>query len=134
MTRAETLAGYQELVDSLDPGIRNVVMWLHSYGFHTTDSGDGKSKAGAGQIVDGMMEVLDVPHVAIQIRPDWMVHKSERLRCLLSRDHGIDVVEGQIQVSYDPVSNIAIMMLMGIDDTMLRANKGAANVVEPIQG
>lgn len=60
LTRAE--------VEALDPGVRRLVVLLRLWGFETCDSGDGRSKPGAGQVDDrGIVEVQQAPHVQIQL-------------------------------------------------------------------
>lgn len=64
---------------TLDPGIRLAVLWLHAYGFQTSDSGDGVSKfaRAAGEGAQGVCDALNVPHVVIPTYPD--VPESERI-------------------------------------------------------
>lgn len=60
LTRAE--------VEALDPGVRRLVVLLRAWGFETCDSGDGVSKAGAGQADErGIVEVAAAAHVLIQL-------------------------------------------------------------------
>lgn len=54
-----------EWVAALDPGIRSLVVVLRARGWDTTDSGDGVSKVGGPQDVDG--NVLPFPHVAVNV-------------------------------------------------------------------
>lgn len=50
---------------AMDPGIVELVRALRERGWETTDSGDGVSKVGGPQDVDG--NVLHYPHVAVRL-------------------------------------------------------------------
>ena len=60
----------------LDPGIRDLVVYLRSCGFETTDSGDGVSKPDDER-------VFQVPHIVARI------HKSDMV-CLLYTSDAAD--------------------------------------------
>lgn len=49
---------------TLDPGIRTAVLWLHAFGFETSDSGDGESKFIRNPETSSD-DILNVPHVVI---------------------------------------------------------------------
>lgn len=73
--------------EQLDPGIRGIVRLLREAGFETTDSGDGVSKPGAGVVDnDGVMEVMDLAHVAATVSIDTMRSEADRLQMLLGAD------------------------------------------------
>ena len=117
--------------NDLDPGIREVVWWLRSHGFHTTDSGDGVSKwANPPEWMapeDEQCGVLRVPHV-------FMVERSGRAGITagnhlarLLRARGIDLSPIQadgsgvcIQVTYD-VGNpeLTTIALFGVTSEMV---------------
>src|SRR3990167_5413157 len=65
--------------ESLDPGIRDVVRKLRANGFETADSGDGISKP-AGE------RVMDFPHVACSVAPDFLFSEADRLQSLLGEE------------------------------------------------
>lgn len=72
----------------LDPGVRELVVWLRSLGFNTSDSGDGKSKFEAGLTVeDG---VLPFPHVNIDLskEEESLEKQCDRLYALLAERIG----------------------------------------------
>lgn len=92
---------------ALDPGIRETVKFLRSHDFETTDSGDGVSKPKVGR-------VFDFPHVFMQCRAEDMIAESGRLRRVVEDRIGRDLEQGQIQATYDPVSNVALLMLAGV--------------------
>ena len=116
---------------TLDPGVRETVKWLRAHGFNTTDSGDGYSKFEhhhCSGTDDDPCEVcdtcLDYPHVAMTVKPEKLIAESKRLRSLLedlmievyAEAVGYDVA---IEASYDPVSNIALIFLSGVNDQVL---------------
>jgi len=103
-------------LDALDPGVRDLVVWLRSHGFNTTDSGDGVTKRAAGNT-----DALDVPHVFMRV--DLSVHlraEALRLQYLLGLFAHLTPQPGRIEASYDPANGIAILMLMGVSDDDLR--------------
>lgn len=96
--------------DELDPGIRHVVRLLRSYGFETTDSGDGVSKRTALDdldpfdrevwlITDG---VLPFPHVAASTDVREMVSEAERMAEVLGEPW-------VVEASYSTASRSAIL-------------------------
>ena len=105
--------------EKLDPGIRRLVQLLVENDFETTDSGDGKTKlAEFGGDLDG--EILDTPHVFIGLDPDaFALRETDRIRDVL-RDAGVPVEPGDVQLSYDPADESCIVMVLGIDDSMLK--------------
>lgn len=95
--------------DKLDPGIRATVRRIHSWGFSTTDSGDGVTKPAAGD-----EDALDEPHIHILVDPERGIAEAARLRMCLSM-HSLSTV-GHIQFTYSPDDGIGILSLYGIDD------------------
>lgn len=95
----------------LDPGIRDLVLELRARGFATTDSGDGFSKSKS-------QRVLDVPHVAIQVKPSKIASEARRLRGVVEPLFDEPMVEANrgggwsILASYDPFTDVAILMLV----------------------
>lgn len=125
MDFAERMMSYGEYYE-LDKGIRDTVMWLRAEGFITTDSGDGVSKATEQPDMAG---VCEFPHVAMRVEPDMLHSEADRLWDLLM-DTGIDVfatteVEGQempvvnVEATYFPASQSALILLTGVNDQML---------------
>ena len=125
MDLAERMRGYGEYYE-LDKGIRDTVMWLREKGFDTTDSGDGVSKATEQP---DMTFVMEYPHVAMKVDPAKMHAEADRLWDLLT-DTGIDVfatseVEEQempvvnVEATYFPASQSALILLTGVNDKML---------------
>lgn len=108
--------------DQLDPGIRQVVRQLNDLGFVTTDSGDGVSKT-------DMEGAMDVPNVAIKVDPFYLLGEADRLyrHCA---EWGLE--DFTIQASYDPVDGSAVILLLGVDDSTLRAERRGRRVSEVI--
>ena len=102
----------------LDPGIRETVRRLRYWGFDTTDSGDGHSKADAGYDPDGF---CPHPHVYIRSSASQMVTDCKIL-LRFCRVAGVDIGEirsadsPSIQAMYDPVDDTAMIMLAGVSD------------------
>jgi hypothetical protein len=96
----------------LDPGIRDLVMFLNGRGWETIDSGDGYSKA-------GMSCARDHAHVVVKL-PDAYNLSDRAIR--LAKDvrdfTGEPSVEiGKtggwcLQATYDPVTNVATCDVM----------------------
>jgi hypothetical protein len=59
--------------DELDPGIREVVRFLNDRGFHTTDSGDGRSKP---QEWFDAGDAIPYPHVVVASSPMGLAHEA----------------------------------------------------------
>jgi hypothetical protein len=102
----------QEIIDGLDDGVRDLVVWLNEQGFETTDSGDG-SKYGE------MEGAMDCPMVAIVTTDDYLVHDADKLLALLENqgvDFPQDIVEGlpAIQATYNPIDQTGIILLTDI--------------------
>jgi hypothetical protein len=108
--------------DKLDPGIRGVVRFLVEQGFHTTDSGDGRTKVEEyGGDEDG--EIMTVPHVAIPLDPTpAALAAADRLLRILKRAQ-VEVEPCMIELTYDPVQESCILMLTGVDDAMLQESE-----------
>lgn len=99
---------------ALDPGIRNLVRWLVSNGFATTDSGDGISKRPATiDNPDGDACAESEPNVYMLVDLDKLVSEADRLLALLGN---VSDLLPQIQASYDPLDKTGIIALHGIDD------------------
>lgn len=93
--------------DTLDPGIRDLVMFLHGAGFHTTDSGDGVSKPGG-------LRSLPYAHVFISVSGDDLIEGSIRL-LNEARRFGLTVGEQgaspwYVQATYDPCRGGMLMI------------------------
>lgn len=101
--------------DDLDHGIRDVVAWLRINYFETTDSGDGVSKADL--IVSG--HALPFPHVFCVVKDASVLTSEAEVLLRLLRESGVQVSEGDIQASYDPVTGTAVLALMNVDNDRL---------------
>jgi len=106
--------------EQLDPGIREVVRLLRAYGYDTTDSGDGVSK----HLLDP--EVIPYPHVFVQLERSGMVGEVDQIRSLLEwrgiafEPVGEDPWRPHLQLTWDPVSEVAVLEVGGVVDDMLR--------------
>lgn len=96
------------IYDELDPGIRETVRLLHSWGRETTDSGDGKHKGLDGE---------PVPHVYIASTKDLVIEEADALR---AQFNGCGITCGQVQATYSPDDGYAMVSIHGIDDAVLR--------------
>lgn len=108
--------------EALDPGIRKLVRILRWYGFNTTDSGDGVTKF-KGQ--EAPKDALPFPHVAMTVEPEQLVRTAKWLVVLFKAlgvsigQMTMDEASPSIEASYDPVTDVAVIMIAGIDDSML---------------
>ena len=105
---------------NITPGIVKLVDLLNRYGFKTTDSGDGVTN-----VESGMECAMEFPNVAIRVLPGFLIEESHRLQDTL-RKHGVtvraqtmDPWEPAIQAMYDPGNNSAIILLTGVDDSVV---------------
>jgi hypothetical protein len=105
---------------TLDPGIRDVVLWLRWHGFNTTDSGDGVTKFPDGVPVD--MDVLPWPHVFMVVEPaERLTDEALRLHALL-KAHSLLAGEMNITATFDPTDGVAGLMLVGVTSAKLLAS------------
>ena len=102
-------------LSTLAPGIRRTVVWLRELGFHTCDSGDGKSNS-------EMDCAMDIPHVHMTCPADEVTEVADDLFETI-RGQGVTVggdLEGpSIQATYNPVDRIAVVSLFNVDDNLL---------------
>lgn len=101
--------------DTLDPGIRSAVKFLHDNGFDTADSGDGETKVGE------MECALEFAHIVVPVdAPSMLISEAIRLRNLLEKNGypvapvgrgGLDL-GAEIQATYDPHDQSASILLM----------------------
>ncbi len=85
----------------LDPGIREVVKYLHELGYDTTDSGDGVSKP-------DMACAIDQPHVVCKLRsPQSLEWQAKTLQEWLRRKY--EDLEWHVQASYDTKDGAAML-------------------------
>jgi len=99
--------------EALSPGVRRTVMMLWRAGFHTVDSGDGKSNEGMGC-------EIDIANVHMTCESGDLTSAADDLHVLLS-EHGVDTgcdpgVGPFIQATYNPADGSAIVSLYGVDD------------------
>jgi hypothetical protein len=107
--------------DTLTPGIRKVVAWLHEHDFITVDSGDGVTNIEAG-----IADAMSIPNVSMTVTDtEHLVEEATRLHELLKRAGvmiyrmGIDDNKPCIVAQFDPADDTAIITLLGVDDKML---------------
>jgi len=112
---------------TLTLGIRRTVALVRSWGFETTDSGDGVTNIQAG-----MEGAMTVPNVYITVLPSCLIAEADRLLRELF-NVGIDAdTQGPdnapcIQAMYEPYNNSAGILHMGVDDALLE------RVLGPVQ-
>ena len=98
------MSDYDVMLEECDPGIRERVHQLQTWGFNTTDSGDGVSK-------EPSEEVLPFPHIFCTVEhPEDLVHESERLLELL-RDFSVDGAKAIVEASYSPNDEISVLLV-----------------------
>lgn len=101
--------------EQLNPGIRRTVDLLNEAGFETTDSGDGET---------GDHECdRDRAYVVITCSGSELKGEADRLLewCV---DHGVEMGpvgkgDAWIEGSYDPIYDLGIIELVGVDDESL---------------
>lgn len=120
-----------EEIEACDPGIRNVVaLFNRQLKIGTTDSGDGVTKFAAGR---EFAEALGFPHVAtIVYPPSCAVHAgdvlAEKLRalgfvleCASPEGQNPDPRAVVVEVNYNPADEVAVLVVMGLNDERLQA-------------
>ena len=85
-------------------GIRGAVELFNSWGFETTDSGDGS------HLKEGMKCGWDVPMVVIVEDIDELIDSADELNLLLRVNN---VNDFQIEASYSPNDGIASIVIYG---------------------
>lgn len=108
--------------DTLNHGISKTVRWLRSQGFETMDSGDGKTHEYECD--------RDEPYVVMGCYGHDLKQNADRLMHALV-DIGITVSPIglgpiYIQATYDPVNELALIDLVGVDDSVLEGNNEAS--------
>ena len=85
----EVIAGTVERpnYDELDPGIRATVRLLNDRGFHTTDSGDGRSKP---QEWFDTGDAIPYPHVVVASSPAGLAHEALSVARVLGPEWSVD--------------------------------------------
>ena len=91
--------------DALDPGIRETVRWLRRNAFDTTGSAEGDESTEPFVLLNTLVSPAAFADAA-------------RLVDVL-RARGIEPPSGMVTLTYDPVDNLALIMLEGVDDEML---------------
>lgn len=113
----------QKTIDGLSPRIRRLVVWLNENLHNTTDSGDGSNYK------EGMECAIPFPMIAIMVTPFTLVSESCRLLNDLRElgidlkkisKKGIDETTPSIQATFNPVDQVAIILLLNITDEMCR--------------
>lgn len=95
--------------DEIQPRMRRLVALLQSVGFQTTDSGDGVTNVEAG-----MEDALDFPHVFMTCDSRKLVEEARRLLTIVRT--WIRATEFQIECTYSPVDDTAVLALYGLTD------------------
>jgi hypothetical protein len=99
---------------TINPGVRKLVKYLREAGVNTTDSGDGITNVKAG-----MEGALTVPHVHCVVEDNAKFFEELHFVGILLAKVGIELTEGMIQGTVDPMSKIWTISVFGIDDSML---------------
>jgi len=119
---------------SLDPGIRDVVRWLHARGIRTSDSGDGKTKFlltckhcgykfGAGDPpfchlrptmlceseIDLSTEAMPFPHVIVPSTPETVIAEARILLGWLRA--GRPDEDWVVEASFSPNDGSAFLLM-----------------------
>lgn len=112
----------KEVIESLAPGVKDLVIWLNEQGFNTCDSGDGSRN------LHGKGSSLPYPAVVILSAPEKLLEDARRLRRALagrgvrfsgsSRGSGGSPNEDEswpiIQASYDPEGDVCLVVLYNV--------------------
>lgn len=107
--------------ESINPGIKQFVTWLNDKGFTTIDSGDGETE-------DYECD-RDTPYVVIEVHARSMITMSNTLLTCIQVELGLEVSpvgEGSIsiQASYDPVNEIGVIEVYGVNDAIAFPDEG----------
>jgi hypothetical protein len=90
----------------LDAGIRDAVRFVRSYGFVTTDSGDGRLEGNKAE----MEGALPFPHVVVQLDDTaTMVAETERLSAIAAALGN----DWRAELSWSPGGPAVVMLLRG---------------------
>jgi hypothetical protein len=109
----------------LDPGIRDVVRLLRSWGFNTTDSGDGVSKP------EDYEGVLRVPHVHCTLTgKQGLKEQARRMHRNLRHLAGVSEDDFSVEACFLPASETAVISLFHLNDEAL-ARAQASNQETP---
>lgn len=120
-TEAEALASVSipDVPDGISPGVRHLVTWLMERGFVTTDSGDGSNHAA------GMECALPYANVFMVVADSSrLISETQRLHDILVAE-GVEFKDGTadddvvIECSWNPVDNVAVIALLGLDDATI---------------
>lgn len=122
--------------EKLDPNIRRTIQWLTENGFTTTDSGDGVAKFEGIPKEEQMPCAMPYPNVVMEVTPAELLKEATRLfeLCLqVGLDPNATIeVEGQempvwqVEASYLPRENVGMLLLTGVNDTLLEASLGVS--------
>lgn len=104
-------------LSQLDPGVRQFVSMLRHYDFDTCDSGDGHTKLEKDPDAE---DVLPWPHVFIRVEPHQLLGTAMRLRTVL-KHHKIDLLPGDVQATYDPADESAVIQIIDDEDRFIRS-------------
>lgn len=108
-----------DVPDGISPGVRHLVTWLMERGFVTTDSGDGSNHAA------GMECALPYANVFMVVADSSrLISETQRLHDILVAE-GVEFKDGTadddvvIECSWNPVDNVAVIALLGLDDATI---------------
>ena len=93
--------------ESLDPGVREFVRWLHRYGYKTTDSGDGVSKPPERR-------VLNYAHVVIKV-PEWTGSLIAKAHILVRRCVKAGHDSAIVEATYSTEDTVALLFGRGFN-------------------
>lgn len=95
--------------ESLSPGIREAVRWLHYHGFGTTDSGDGSNYAA------GMEGAMEEPMIYVRVTHSIdLIFETAFLWRLIKETCTPQARDGiEIQAMYNPKDRDAMIVLTG---------------------
>lgn len=99
----------------LDPGVRELVMRLRQYGFHTVDSGDGVSKPSE-------QRVFDRPHVVMKVADPARILQ-EALRLQYHLDLWLEPGEWQCEATFNPRDQLVLLFVWDVTDAMLQPDQ-----------
>ena len=101
----------QKTIDGLSPGVRDLVVWLNSHGFETTDSGDGSNHAA------GMDGAVEFPLISVVTKPATMPADAGRLmRAMIARgvQFGPGPNDPSIEGVFWPYNSTAMLILTNV--------------------
>lgn len=117
--------------EELDPGIRETVKFLHSFGYRTTDSGDGVSKPAADPTLTVYDDYLPYPHVVVKTSsPEGAIMEARHIADALEVCGNLNkkIEPGDITLQYDPIDDTSVIIISNI--TVGKRDESALSVEE----